>query len=86
MTSWNHPIKKPDIPYRDALEEDISHPRIHEDKTPAAVGILLTWVHPHRTPEASDTTIEQLNCLSDQDVVLALTDDTLAVYLSMKYI
>jgi len=50
--------------------------RIHEDRTPAAVGILLTWVHPQRMPEASDTTIEQLNCLSDQDVVLALTELT----------
>ncbi|KIM74088.1 hypothetical protein PILCRDRAFT_14732 [Piloderma croceum F 1598] len=48
--------------------------RIHEDKTPTAVGILLTWVHPHRMLEASDTTIEQLNCLSDQDVVLVLTE------------
>jgi hypothetical protein len=48
--------------------------RIYEDKTPAAVGILLAWVHPKRTIEADEITIEQLNCLSDQDVILALQE------------
>ena len=48
--------------------------RIHEDSTPTAVRILRMWTHRHRQLEATESTIAQLNELSDEEVILALEE------------
>jgi len=48
--------------------------RIHEDPTPTAVGFLRLWTHRHKQVEATESTIAQLNELSDEDVILALEE------------
>jgi len=48
--------------------------QIHEDPTPTAVGFLRMWTHRHKQVEATESTIAQLNELSDEDVILALEE------------
>jgi len=48
--------------------------RIHEDKSSTAIGILRAWTHIDQQPEADETTIEQLNQLTDEEVVIALRE------------
>ena len=47
---------------------------LHEEKTSTAVGILLAWAHPKRQVEADEITIEQLNQLTDDEVVNAIEE------------
>jgi hypothetical protein len=55
---------------------------IHEDKYSSAIGILRAWTHIDRQPEANKTTIEQLNQLTDEEVVITLQE----LGLSKQYI
>jgi hypothetical protein len=50
--------------------------RIHEEPIPTAIGVLSAWTHPKRYKEADEITIEQLNQLTDEEVMLALKEFT----------
>ena len=48
--------------------------RMAEEKPEQRKGILGLWVHPRWEKEVSDQTVEELNCLSDEDVIEALNE------------
>ena len=48
--------------------------QIAEVDTPRAIGILSAWTHPTRYVEASEATLVELNSLSDEEAIEALSE------------